>query len=258
MSSGWGAIRGGDHSVPVEMRFIDMFMAALGALIFMAMLLAFLIQFLPHQGQIKTTGSAESHRSETISLLTKSLPAAQAGEPYEVALAYRGGTGSVSWEVVAGAQEIPKGLIFDQRSGILTGTPAGPKVSRFVLRVRDSSNGTDERPYELTVLPSRKASKGYERWVAGAFMALAIIIWMAVVFSSMQLKLQVAHLQEAYREGKLSVEYQTGFGVKETVDLPDGIYTKHAMLSGAQRFGRYWLIGTLILCAILIWRYWFS
>ena len=35
------------HTVPVEMRFIDLFMAALGALIFMAMLLSFLLRFFP-------------------------------------------------------------------------------------------------------------------------------------------------------------------------------------------------------------------
>jgi formylglycine-generating enzyme required for sulfatase activity len=43
MRSRWQRARADDHSPPVEMRFIDMFMTALGALIFVALLLVFLL-----------------------------------------------------------------------------------------------------------------------------------------------------------------------------------------------------------------------
>ena len=48
MRSAWGSRLAAERAaVPLEMRFIDLFMAALGALIFMAMMLAFLLRFTP-------------------------------------------------------------------------------------------------------------------------------------------------------------------------------------------------------------------
>lgn len=52
MRSPWGAAhQGDDHHSPVEMRFVDMFMTALGALVFIAMLLVFLLP--KWQGNLK-------------------------------------------------------------------------------------------------------------------------------------------------------------------------------------------------------------
>ena len=54
MRSGWGrSNRGGEHP-PVEMRFIDMFMTALGSLVFIALLLVFLI---PSTAEIFVSGT---------------------------------------------------------------------------------------------------------------------------------------------------------------------------------------------------------
>src|SRR6266853_728910 len=111
MPSGWGASHRTDrHAVPVEMRFIDMFMAALGALIFMAMLLAFLLRFVPQGATAQPSRDPRSSPKKELSLLTRTLPSARVGEPYELAFAYRGGTGDIAWEIAAGAQELGSDL----------------------------------------------------------------------------------------------------------------------------------------------------
>ena len=50
MRSRWQRSRGDDPQAPVEMRFIDMFMAALGSLVFLALLLVFLLPKTTQQG----------------------------------------------------------------------------------------------------------------------------------------------------------------------------------------------------------------
>jgi hypothetical protein len=50
MRSRWQRSRGDDPQAPIEMRFIDMFMAALGSLVFLALLLVFLLPKTTQQG----------------------------------------------------------------------------------------------------------------------------------------------------------------------------------------------------------------
>jgi len=135
MSSTWGHTRGAErYAVPVEMRFVDMFMAALGALIFMAMLLAFLLKFIPVQGE---GTPSPLPAASTLRLLSPQLAPARVGEPYEYPFAYRGGTSAVRWEIVAGARDAAPDLRFDAQQGTLSGTPTAPRSIHFVLRVRD-------------------------------------------------------------------------------------------------------------------------
>jgi hypothetical protein len=50
MRSRWQRSRGDDPQAPIAMRFIDMFMAALGSLVFLALLLVFLLPKTTQQG----------------------------------------------------------------------------------------------------------------------------------------------------------------------------------------------------------------
>ena len=90
MNSAWRRGHNGAHESPIEMRFIDFFMAAIGALIFMAMAFAYLVSGQPTRATDGAT--APSNTPERLMLSTKTLPPAQAEQDYELAFAYRGGT----------------------------------------------------------------------------------------------------------------------------------------------------------------------
>lgn len=254
MNSDWGPARGAErYAVPVEMRFIDMFMAALGALIFMAMLLAFLVGRIP-----PVSPPPPSVNVESLHLLTGFLPPARAAQPYEVAFAYRGARGPVTWEVAAGSQEIPSGMRLDTQLGILAGTPSNAGTAHFVLRVRDSAKSKDERAYELKIEPERKSSRGYERWLAGIVIGIA---WLVQIFSIgiyFNEKKEVAYLEQMYKNGHTSVRAKTADGVYEIVELPRGIYAKRASMKGTAQFARFWFIGMTIMSVFLLWRFWLS
>jgi len=66
MRSRWQRSRGDDPQAPIEMRFIDMFMAALGSLVFLALLLVFLLPKTTQQlrQQIPQTSQAGGANTE--------------------------------------------------------------------------------------------------------------------------------------------------------------------------------------------------
>lgn len=241
------------YSSPIEMRFIDLFMASLGALLFMAMLLAFLLKYLP-----KETGEHEETipQSAKFQIVTKNLPSSQVGQQYEVALAYRGGTGIVRWEIVAGLKEIPKGMNFIREQGILKGKPTKKGITRFVVRAFDNSGAIEEQAYELTILPPKPGSKGVEFWLAGIMLFLLLIVWLSV-YSNIQETLQlIKNMEDAHRKGETEYAVKTGHGIIEYISLPEGINTYWGRLNGMKKFRKYlgWII--LFLSIWFIWRLW--
>ena len=251
MRTAWRSGGGVDrHAVPVEMRFIDMFMAALGALVFMAMLLAFILKYLPPQDAAVPTPSTV----EPLDLLTKVLPAARVGEPYEMAFAYRGGSGAVRWEV-AGAGEIPAGMRFDHGRGVLAGTPVRVETGRFVVTARDTQ-GMQERPYTLVVEPARTTSRAWPTVLAALLVVVILLISFLCLAGAAQDRRKVGHLEAAWGRGEPAVQWQTGPGVYETIELPDGIATYRTRAQWFKRVGWYLLLVDAALLAFVIWRLW--
>jgi len=238
------------------MRFIDMFMAAVGALVFMSMLLAFLLKYLPPPDDRNKNGEQDQKKEEPLQILTKDLPPARVGEPYEVAIAYRGGKGRITWDVVAGAQEIPTGMHLDLGQGVLAGTPRDAGVGRFIIRVRDGLESMEERAYELVIVPAPKDSGKIGRWIAIFTMAITLLIWLITIALVLQLKQRVRELENCWERGQTYVRWETGGGVKEEVELPGGIDTYKGRLQGTRRFNRFWLFLALIEAVFFIWRFW--
>ena len=80
------------------------------------------------------------------------LDAATAGQSYSQILRAEGGTAPIGeWRVTGGA--LPRGLVLDEKSGVLSGTPAaaGPTPSEFTVRIRDGAGKTATRPLTLLV-----------------------------------------------------------------------------------------------------------
>jgi hypothetical protein len=76
MIARWSRSSTREHGVPVELRFIDMFMATVGALIFMAMLFSWVIAHTKHEDVpvVSVPGTLP------LTLLTKALPPARVGQ----------------------------------------------------------------------------------------------------------------------------------------------------------------------------------
>lgn len=86
---------------------------------------------------------------EQLALATTTLPTATVGEPYDVTLLTRGGSGAPSFALLDGA--LPAGLTL-AGSGRISGTPAAPDTSEFTLRVA-TPNQSASAALRLEVLP---------------------------------------------------------------------------------------------------------
>jgi glucose/arabinose dehydrogenase len=62
-----------------------------------------------------------------------------------------GGQKPFSWSVSAGA--LPAGLMIDQATGKISGTPANAGTTNFTVRVTDSLGGMDTQDLSITILP---------------------------------------------------------------------------------------------------------
>lgn len=263
MSGTWRFGGGSDrHAVPVEMRFIDLFMAALGALIFMAMLLSFLLKYIPDGPHLEVPG--EEHQevirppSGPLEIVTHTLPTAHVDEPYEMAFAYRGGTGPVAWEIVAGAEELPPGVEFDAERGVLSGAPDERATGRFVLLIRDAEGTNDQQAFEMTVEAARTGSRWLERLLAIVVIGAVLLLWLGSLAHSGHLKERLAYLKEAWSRGQRQVMLKTGPDTHEIIDLPGGLETYRQQLASSQRFSKVMLLVLVLLVAWFAWRLWLS
>ena len=75
------------------------------------------------------------------------LPAGKRGKAYTAGLTATGGTPGYTWSLLSGA--LPAGLRLSGSS--ITGTPTTRAVSRFTLRVTDSTGATADRAFSISI-----------------------------------------------------------------------------------------------------------
>jgi Putative Ig domain len=262
MRSAWAFRPGSErHAVPIEMRFIDLFMAALGSLVFMAMLLAFLLRFLPLDGKGGTPEPPHEDGSPSgpLQIVISSFPPAFVGERYEVALAYRGGSGPIAWELPAGTEEIPDGLTFDLQHGILSGVPQASADAHFVVQASDAKGQKDQRPFELVVAPPRSGSKRAEIFLAATVTLLLAWYWWKLWDGNRHSRRMLTEMQKAYKAGNKSIKFLGPDGKTEyIVALPEGMRIHEAQQVTGERKARMVLFVLLLSIAWAVWRIWFS
>lgn len=249
---------GDRFGAPVEMRFIDMFMAALGALIFLAMLLSLLLQHIPSR-EIGPVPEGYEEEHPPLRLLTRTIPPATVGTPYFVAFAYRGGAEPIRWEVVAGVDEIKDGLTFSPKQGVLQGTPERPGLARFVLRVFDGTGGGEEQAFELEVAEPAAGGRRFEMWFAGLMWLVLFLFWRVIRGGIAQTKRILVQLEIGHRQGLLSMSVTVGQGISEEISLADGgLQTYQERLNMMHRISRIlgWVI--IALACWFAWRLFFS
>jgi hypothetical protein len=84
------------------------------------------------------------------SITTTSLPAGTVGQPYNQTLRATGGTGGLTWSIVAG--NLPAGLELNQTTGVISGTPLVPaSTSSFAVRVADAAGQDDTQALSITI-----------------------------------------------------------------------------------------------------------
>ena len=84
------------------------------------------------------------------SITTTSLPAGTIGQAYNQTLRATGGTGGLTWSIVAG--NLPAGLNLDQPTGVISGTPTVPAgTSSFTVRVADAAGQDDTQALSITI-----------------------------------------------------------------------------------------------------------
>lgn len=258
MSARWQAWATADPEPPVEMRFIDLFMAAIGALIFMAMLMSFLIRYVPKEPEAAAARLPPIGRLPPLTIATASLPNARVGQPYEIAFAYRSGAGIVRWKVVAGGDELPVGLAFDADSGTLAGTPGRAGVARFVLQARDAMSDVAQRPFELRVDAASRGAKGVETWVAMAMLVMLTFVWFATVSGVSQTKRRLAVLVNAAERGQGQVIFSDAGSEAHVIRLPEGVADYQARLKAARRISAFIALLVIALAVWLVWSIWFA
>ncbi len=97
-----------------------------------------------------------------------SLPVGTVNRAYSEAMRGFGGTGEMSWSVIAGA--LPAGLALNQSTGVISGTPTAEGTSNFTIQVRDSGNPpqTHQKQFSLKINPAGGAGGGDTLTITGA------------------------------------------------------------------------------------------
>lgn len=232
MRGAWRPATGKAMRHPVEMRFVDMFMTALGSLIFMALLLVFVIVNFPTEGLAPPEDAPVETRE--LLLVTKTMPQARPGERYDAALAYRGGVGAVRWSISAGEGGLPPGVEFNPDEGSISGTPIALGVYRFTVTAVDARNNSVSRGYEIEVRAPPVSSKAFNLWVAG-ILAL-VLAYQGISYARNSLNQAVlradASMRYARREAGMPVRMPGGG--TGSYELP-GAISYFAQAAGAAR-----------------------
>ena len=84
-------------------------------------------------------------------ITTTTLPPGNVGQPYNQPVQATGGTGALTWSIVAGV--LPANLNLNPTNGAITGTPTVPGTSSFTIQVRDAGGLTAVQALSITINP---------------------------------------------------------------------------------------------------------
>ena len=82
-------------------------------------------------------------------ITTTTLPAGTVGVPYSQPVQVTGGTGALTWTIVAGT--LPAGLNLNSTTGAISGTPTAVGPSSFTVRVQDADGLADTQNLSITI-----------------------------------------------------------------------------------------------------------
>jgi len=84
-------------------------------------------------------------------ITTTTLPAGIVGQPYNQPVLVTGGTGALTWSIVAGT--LPANLNLNPTTGAISGTPTAAGTSSFTVRVQDAGGLSDVQALSITINP---------------------------------------------------------------------------------------------------------
>ena len=84
-------------------------------------------------------------------ITTTSLPAGTVDERYNQPVQATGGTGALTWSLVAGT--LPANLELNQTNGAISGTPTAAGTSSFTVQVQDAGGQSDTQALSITINP---------------------------------------------------------------------------------------------------------
>ena len=82
-------------------------------------------------------------------ITTTSLPNGAVGQAYNQTVRATGGTGVLTWSIVA--DTLPQNLSLDPTTGVISGTPNAPGTSSFTVRVADTAGQADTQGLSILI-----------------------------------------------------------------------------------------------------------
>jgi hypothetical protein len=84
-------------------------------------------------------------------ITTPSLPSGAVGQAYNQTVQATGGTGVLTWSIVA--DTLPQNLSLNPTTGVISGTPNAPGTSSFTVRVADTAGQGDTQALSILINP---------------------------------------------------------------------------------------------------------
>jgi hypothetical protein len=90
--------------------------------------------------------------SPVLSITTTSLPNGAVGKAYNENVQTTGGTGALTWSIVAGV--LPQNLTLNPTTGAISGTPTATGTSAFTVQVADTAGQVDTQALSIFINPA--------------------------------------------------------------------------------------------------------
>jgi hypothetical protein len=87
-----------------------------------------------------------------LSITTTSLPNGNVGQAYNQTVQATGGTGALTWSIVAGT--LPQNLNLNPTTGVISGTPTAAGTSSFTVRVADTAGQAATQALSILINPA--------------------------------------------------------------------------------------------------------